>query len=169
MAPSVDYASVCRSLRCLLIAPSVHARGEYLACINCRRATMRSLALACLALGMSASPVRAEFITVNAFNNSTPATVSFNDGSGHSGTDNTLLTQFNITYSPGAGTPFTFSTFSVDLFHTVSSGQTYAVDPRGDVATAFANGSRIASIYQMFGVQDLTNNPDQAAAVQIAI
>ena len=41
---------------------------------------MRSLALACLAVGMSASTVHAGFITVNTFNNSTPATVSFDDG-----------------------------------------------------------------------------------------
>jgi hypothetical protein len=58
---------------------------------------MRSLVLACLALGMSAGPVRAGSITVNAFNNSTPATVHFDDGSGHSGTVSTLLTQLNVT------------------------------------------------------------------------
>jgi hypothetical protein len=104
---------------------------------------------------------------VNAFNNSTAATVHFDDGSGHSGTVSTLLTQLNVTYSDGAGTPLTFLTFSLDLFHTVSVGQTYAVNARDDLATAFTNGSRIDYIFQAFGVGDLTKN--EANAVQIVI
>jgi hypothetical protein len=89
---------------------------------------MRSLALACLAVGLSVSPLRAGFVTINAFNDGTSATVHFNDGAGHSGTVSTVLTQLNVTYS-GSGAPLSFNTFCVDLFHMVSVGQTYAVTP----------------------------------------
>jgi hypothetical protein len=130
---------------------------------------MRSLLLVCLALTTSASLGRADFITVNGFNNNTPATVTFNDGAGHSSTDNTLLSQFNVTYTNGFGTASVFNTFSIDLSHTVGAGQTYAVNPRDDLAAAFANGGRIAYLTQTYGLQDLTNDADQAAALQIAI
>jgi hypothetical protein len=130
---------------------------------------MRNLALACMALGMSASGVQADFITVNSFSNNTPAIVTFNDGSGSSGPISTVLTQLNVTYSAGAGTPITFSTFSIDLFHSASVGESYAVNSRNDLSAAFSNGGRIAYIFQTFGLQDLTNNSVQAAAVQIAL
>jgi len=120
-----------------------------------------------LALAMSTSPAAADTITLNGFNNNTAATVTFDDGAGHSGSINTLLTQFNVTFT-GVG-PLTFDTFSIDLFHTVTAGQIYPVNPRGDVATAFVNGSRIAYIFQTYGLSDLTSNPDQAAAVQLAL
>jgi hypothetical protein len=132
------------------------------------RAHVGILLLTCLGLGVSVAPVRAGSITLNGFNNNTPATVTFDDGAGHSGSENTLLAQFNVTFS-GGGTPSTFNTFSVDLFHTVSAGQTYAVTPRGDLATAFVNGSRMAYVFQNFGLQDLTNQAIQAAAVQVAL
>jgi len=118
------------------------------------RAHVGILLLTCLGLGVSVAPVRAGSITLNGFNNNTPATVTFDDGAGHSGSENTLLTQFNVTFN-GGGTPSTFNTFSVDLFHTVSAGQTYAVTPRGDLATAFVNGSRIAYVFENFGLPNL--------------
>jgi hypothetical protein len=129
---------------------------------------MQRFALVWLALAMSASVAEADSITVNGFNNNTAATVTFNDGAGHSGSNNTLLTQFNVTLT-GVGSPITFDTFSIDLFHTVTAGQTYLVNARGDLATALVNGSRIAYIFQTYGLPDLTNNPDQAAAVQLAL
>ena len=132
------------------------------------RAHVRILLLTCLGLGVSVAPARAGSITLNGFNNNTPAIVTFDDGAGHSGSDNALLAQLNVTFS-GGGTPSTFNSFSVDLFHTVSTGQTYAVTPRGDLATAFVNGSRIAYVFQNFGLQDLTNHAIQAAAVQVAL
>jgi hypothetical protein len=132
------------------------------------RAHVRILLLTCLGLGVSVAPARAGSITLNGFNNNTPAIVTFDDGAGHSGSDNALLAQLNMTFS-GGGTPSTFNTFSVDLFHTVSTGQTYAVTPRADLATAFVNGSRIAYVFQKFGLQDLTNHAIQAAAVQVAL
>ena len=122
----------------------------------------------CLVMAVRVSPAGADIITLNGFNNVTPATVTFDDGAGHSGSQNTLLSQLNVTFN-AAGTPITFNTFSVDLFHTVSVGQSYAVAPRDDLATAFANGSRIAYVFQNFGLQNLTGDAIQAAAVQIAL
>ncbi len=130
---------------------------------------MRNFVLMCLTFVVSVSSVQADSITVNAFNNNTAASVSFNDGSGHSGTANTLLTQWNVTFSAGAGTPITFDTFSIDLFHAASISQTYLVTPRTDLATVFTNGNRIAYLFQTYGLQNLTSNPDQAAALQLAL
>jgi hypothetical protein len=130
---------------------------------------MKNLSVAYLMLAMMVSTAQGGLVTVNGFNNNTMATVSFDDGSGisgHSGSVNTLLTQFNVTYS---GSPSTINTFTIDLFHTVSSGQTYAVNARSDLATAFTNGSRISYIFQNYGLQDLTQNPVLAAAVQISL
>jgi hypothetical protein len=129
---------------------------------------MRNFSLACLVLAVSVSAGRADTVTVNAFNNGTPATVSYNDGAGHSRTIDTLLTQFNVTYTNGSGS-LTFNTFCIDLFHDVSSGQTYLVNPRDDVATAFDNGGRMAYIFENYGTQDLNGNPIEAAAVQLAL
>jgi len=128
---------------------------------------MKYVPLAFLSLTVS-SPVIAGTITINAFNNSTVATVSYDNGGGQSGTISTLLTQYNVTLT-GAGTPQTFNTFSIDLFHTVTVGQTYAVNPRTDEAAAFANGGRMSYIFTTFGLQDLTSNAIQAAAVQISL
>jgi len=129
---------------------------------------MRHVALMSLALIMSVGPAHADSATVNAFNNSgTTATVIFNDGGGQH-TENVLLSQLNVTYSSGSGT-VTFNTFTFDLFHGVSQLQTYAVTPRTDLAIAFTNGSRIAYVFRTYGLSDLTNVPDQAAAVQLAV
>ena len=73
-----------------------------------------------------------------------------------------------MTYT-GGSTPITFNTFCIDLFHDVSVGQTYAVNVRNDLDAAFANGSRMAYVFENFGLPDLTNDPDTAAAVQIAL
>jgi hypothetical protein len=132
------------------------------------RFLQRIVLLVCLILAAMVTPVRADTITLNGFNNNTPATVTFNDGAGHSGSQNTLLSQLNVTFN-AAGTPIAFNTFSVDLFHTVGVGQTYAVASRDDLATAFANGSRIAYVFQHFGLQNLTADAIQAGAVQIAL
>jgi len=128
----------------------------------------RTVLMACLLLATKMIPAAADTITLNGFNNNTPATVTFDDGAGHSGTQSELLSQLNVT-SNAAGTPITFNTFSVDLAHTVTVGQTYAVASRDDLATVFANGSRIAYVFQQFGLQNLTGEAIQAAAVQIAL
>src|SRR5262249_17503856 len=44
-----------------------------------------------------------------------------------------------------------------------------SVNPRSDLAAAFGNGSRIGYVFQTYGLQNLTNNSDKAAAVQLAI
>jgi hypothetical protein len=69
-------------------------------------------------------------VKLNQRNNSTTGTISYNDGAGHSGTANTYLTQFTMTWN-GAGGPATFFSFCVDLFHTVGVNQTYAATARG--------------------------------------
>jgi hypothetical protein len=62
-----------------------------------------------------------------------------------------------------------FDTFCIDLLHAVTDGQTYAVTPRNDLDAAFTNGARMAFVIDNFGAADLSSNPDQAAAVQIAL
>jgi len=123
---------------------------------------------ACASLAVRMIPAHAGSITLNSFNNDTPATVTFDDGAGHSGSQSVLLSQLNVTFS-GGGSPITFNTFSVDLSHTVSVGQSYAVALRVDLATVFTNGSRIAYVFQHFGLENLTGDPIQAAAVQITL
>jgi hypothetical protein len=126
----------------------------------------------CVVLGIftlfCSSLSRAAMIAVNAFNDNIPATVSANDGT-NSVSFATLLTQFNVTLTPDSGTPATFNTFCVDLFHSISLNQNYAVTVRDDLATAFTNGARIAEVYLSHGEPDLSALPDQAAAVQIAV
>jgi RHS repeat-associated protein len=104
------------------------------------------------------------YLTVNGFNNNTGATVHFVLSGGANETINTLLTQFTATYQG-----VTFNTFCCDLSHNVSSGQTYLVNPRADLSTAFTHGSEIADIYQTLGQVDLTNDPIEAAAIQVVI
>ncbi len=108
-------------------------------------------------------------LTLNNFNNNTAASISYDDQAGHRGTDNTQLSQLRVTYTPDAGASATFNTFCIDLFHTISNGETYGVAPRSDLSSAYTNGSRMAYIFATYGLQDLSNNPDQASAVQLAL
>jgi hypothetical protein len=95
--------------------------------------------------------------------------VSFNDGTGNTGTLSAALAQFVASYGNSDGSDTSFYTFCIDLAHTVSDDQTYAVTPRVDVATTFTNGAQMAYVIDNFGAADLASNPDQAAAVQIAL
>lgn len=97
------------------------------------------------------------------------AIVSFNDGAGDSGMLNAAAAQFTAGYGNNDGSTTSFYTFCIDLEHTVTSGQTYSVSPRNDVKTAFTNGAQMAYIINNFGSMNLSSNPDQAAAVQIAL
>lgn len=137
-----------------------------------RGGPMKNFLRVCLVLAVSVSTARADSVTVNAFNNgltsNNAVTVHYNDGVGDSGTVSTWATQFNVTFNNGSSTA-TFNTFCIDLFHDVTDGQTYAVYLRNNLATAFTNGSQMAYIYENFGVQNLTGNSDQAAAVQLAL
>jgi hypothetical protein len=107
-------------------------------------------------------------VTIDAFNDSTTAMITANDGAGDTLAEDVFLTQFNVTYSAGAQSN-TLNTFCIDLFHTVTAGQTYAASLRTDLATAYGNGARMAYIIENYGGADLSSNPDQAAAVQIAL
>jgi hypothetical protein len=107
-------------------------------------------------------------IHVAAFNNTTEiGIVSFDDGAGGSGTLTALLTQLHVAYTAGVGADF--QTFCIDLLHTLTEGQTYGVDLKTDLDTAFTNGARMAYIMANYGDADLSANPLQAAAVQIAL
>jgi hypothetical protein len=97
------------------------------------------------------------------------ASVFFNDGVGDSGTLNAAATQFLAGYGNTDGSTLSFLTFCIDLTHTVATGQTYSVTPRDDVQTAFVHGAQMAYIIDNFGSTDLSLNPLQAAAVQIAL
>jgi hypothetical protein len=108
-------------------------------------------------------------LTFNGFNGNVTATVHFDDGAGSSGTVGARATQFSVSFTDSGGGTTDFDTFCIDLFHTASVGQTYDVDARSDVASAFANGARMAFIFETFGTGDLSSNPILAAAVQIAL
>lgn len=108
-------------------------------------------------------------VTLNSLIGTETGTVSYDDGAGHSGSVFAYLSQFNVTYAGSTGTPITFDTFCIDLFHDVSVGQTYAVNVRDDLGAAFVNASRMAYVYETFGAGDLSSDPDTAAAVQIAL
>jgi hypothetical protein len=97
------------------------------------------------------------------------ASVFFNDGASDSRTLNAAATQFVAAYGNTDGSILSFLTFCIDLAHTVSTGQTYPVNPRDDVQTAFVHGAEMAYIIDNFGSTDLSSNPIQAAAVQIAL
>jgi hypothetical protein len=106
--------------------------------------------------------------TLNKLNNPTTATVKFNDGAGHSGSLRTTLSQFNVTFTNGVNAPVTFNTFCIDLFDQVSVGNTYAVAVQPNLASTYVNAGPMEYIYENFGLPNLSNNPTQAAAVQVA-
>jgi hypothetical protein len=108
-------------------------------------------------------------VTLNGFNGNVTTTVHFDDGAGSSGTVGALAAQFTVAYVGSGGGTVDFNTFCIDLFHTVLVGQTYDADARGDVASAFVNGARMAFIFETYGAGDLSSNPIMAAAVQIAL
>src|SRR5262249_4551922 len=101
-------------------------------------------------------------VSVTGYSNSTGATIRYNFD-GHGDTVNTLLTQFHVTLPNGQAA----QSFCIDLFHFVTAGQTYAVNERADLGAVYTNASQMAYIYQKYGMADLTNDPDLAAAVQI--
>ena len=97
-------------------------------------------------------------------------TVSYNDGAGDTGSQEpTYFAQFSATYTPSSGSAISFYTYCIDLYHNISVGQTLSVYVSGNESTAFLNGSRMVYIYEMYGTQNLNSNPDQAAAVQLAL
>ena len=107
-------------------------------------------------------------LTVNAFNNNTPATITFINALGQQQTEDTLLTQINLTYNADTSNSITYNGFCIDLNHTVTEGQTYAVNAQANLAS-LPGGSRIAYISQQYDTQDLSSDPVTAAAAQAAI
>jgi hypothetical protein len=107
-------------------------------------------------------------LSFDAFTSGAQATIFRNDGT-QSGAVNALLTQMVVTYHNSDGTPVTFLTFCIDLFHTVSPDQVYPVILRNSLDPFFANGARMTYVLDHFGASNLSGAPDQAAAVQIAL
>jgi hypothetical protein len=108
--------------------------------------------------------------TIDGLNNtSVSALISANNGTSSISSEALYLSQFNVTYTSELGSSTTFEAFCIDLFHTVSSGQTYAVDAQNDLSTAYANGAEMMYIMENYGETDLSGDPEQAAAVQIAL
>ncbi len=107
-------------------------------------------------------------LSIDAFTSGAQATVFRNDGT-QSGAVNALLTQMVVTYHNSDGTPVTFDTFCIDLFHTVSPDQVYPVILRDSLDPLFANSARMTYVLDHFGASNLSGAPDQAAAVQIAL
>ncbi len=99
----------------------------------------------------------------------TAGTVTYNDDVGDSGTESTVFSQLSDTFTPSSGSPITFYTYCIDLWHNVSVGQSVSVYVSGNESTAYVNGSRMAYIYEMYGTQNLSGNPNQGAAVQLAL
>jgi hypothetical protein len=96
--------------------------------------------------------------------------VSANDGIGDAISNAaTTFSQLAASFTPSGGTAVSFNTFCIDLFHSVSIGQSLSTYVSGNESTAFVNGSRMAYIYDMYGTQSLSGSPNQAAAVQLAL
>ena len=51
----------------------------------------------------------------------------------------------------------------------VGTGGTYPVAVEPNLAPTYLNAGPMAKIFQMYGTSDLSSNPNQAAAVQIAL
>jgi hypothetical protein len=83
------------------------------------------------------------------------------------------LGQFDVTFQDGSGNTSSFFTFCIDPTHEVKVPQTYAVNVLDSLTSppfvSNANDAAMAYIYEHDGMQDLSNNPDQAAAVAIAM
>jgi hypothetical protein len=95
--------------------------------------------------------------------------VSANDGQGDilSNVD-AYLGQLAVTFQDTAGNQSSFYTFCIDPVHEVGVGQTYAVNVVDSLAPAHKNSAAMAYLYQTYGMQDLANDPQTAAAVAIA-
>jgi hypothetical protein len=93
-------------------------------------------------------------VMIDEFNNSFPALISANDGRGNSIVNaNLYLMQLGITYS---GTTSAYDAFCIDLFHTLTLHQTYAVSVADNLDTAFTNGARLPYIIDHYGCEDLS-------------
>jgi hypothetical protein len=78
--------------------------------------------------------------------------------------ENVYIDQFKVTYNSQ-----THYTFCIDLFHNVSIGQTYAVNLRADIATAFTHGAQMAALYEAYGKGNMAGDSAHAAALQLAL
>jgi hypothetical protein len=164
--PNPDAAAIATLVNQYLIASEgSSAQGNWLDADPAGDATNRGQSLIVPTLPASGPGA----VTINGLDGNERTVIHYDDGAGNSGTVSALAAQFSVGYTPSGGSTADFDAFCIDLFHTVLEGQTYAVDGRGDVASAFTNGARMAFIFDTYGAADLSANPIQAAAVQIAL
>ena len=105
---------------------------------------------------------------MDAFNNSTAVTVFYDDGNGDTGTDNTLATQFHASYTGARRRP-SRSTPSASIWNIRSLKVRTTRSTSATIWTEPSPTAQMAYIFQQYGESDLSDNPDQAAAVQIAL
>lgn len=109
-------------------------------------------------------------VTLTALNNTdTIATISYDDGTGNARSVEAYVSQFAVHYTDNSGFSGSFNTFCIDLFHDVGLGQTTSVYADADLSSDFANAGRMAFLYQTYGTANLSSNPAQAAALQLAL
>src|SRR5262249_50143277 len=107
-------------------------------------------------------------LTPNHDTNTNPNTLTqyFDDGQGHSATRTySNVGPVNMTYTDSSGVQTTFDSFCVDLPDTFAWNTPFTVYSRGDVASSFVNGPKIAWVMQTYGLADLSGNNNLAEAV----
>ena len=75
--------------------------------------------------------------TLNALNNVTIATISYDDGAGGAGSVEVYVSQFAVTYTDNTGASDSFNTFCIDLTHDVTVGQATGAYTQGDLSSGF--------------------------------
>jgi RHS repeat-associated protein len=104
-------------------------------------------------------------ITLDGLNNGDQVHIDYNDGQGHSGSIDTVMSQFEMTATFN-GQKIPVQTICADITHEVTIGQTYAVAASGDIGSVLANGAQVAYMLQEFLQGPLT--PVQIDAGQLA-
>jgi hypothetical protein len=107
-------------------------------------------------------------LVVTGANTSKTETVTLNDSVGDSYSGSATASQFSASLTD-LGNTLNFFTFCIDPFHSFTLNTSFKVYVSGNENTAFVNGARMAYIYQMYGAQNLSANPNQATAVQFAL
>jgi hypothetical protein len=124
---------------------------------------LASLLMLCGSAAAQAGPLNVTLGGLSNGGNAITGTFHAKDGS-NTVNENVYIDQFDVSYNTRS-----YYTFCIDLFHNVSIGQTYAVDLRTDLATAFTHGSQMAALYYAYGTGNMAGDPDHAAALQLAL
>jgi hypothetical protein len=133
---------------------------------------MKKYGCVCLLILAWGPPLRADSITLTGLSNrGTTGLVRWNDGAGHSGSENAHISQFHMSYVHGSNRPQTVLTYCVDLLHTERQGVAYTVNPVGPLSTVFGtpNGGEMSYLYRTYGTTNLAGNPYEDAGLQLAL